>query len=278
VLKEVMAGTPGETPGDLDRVTKRGGRLRLRRRLTAAALAVACVAAVATPLVLLVGLRDVESRQVPLTGSTPPTVSPLPDVARVVCDANGTRVLTPRIRPQADGVHFGIDNRTGEHLGFIFRFGDRPGGGDNAAVGRSEISRSDLPPGAVLVTCFDHRGQTPVPKDPSAFARIDVIDEDGIWSSPELDCGDAGWVTGIGDYVAGVKGEAGDPVDLARDHFKGLRSTDVVSRAGYPEQPSAIVAVVRKGRTVATAEYDGDGTGGWVLSTVSRCQDSGLIG
>jgi hypothetical protein len=278
-LKEVMAATPGETPGDLDPVTKRGGRLRLRRRLTVGALTAACLAAVATPLVLLIGLRDTAVRHVPLAGSALPSASPLPDVARLVCDANGTHVLTPRIRPQLDGVHFGIDNRTGKHLGFIFRFGDRPGGGDNAVVGKSEITRSDVPPGAVMVTCFDYRGQTPVPKNPSEFVGIDVIDEDGIWTSQELDCGQAGRVvTGIRDYIANVKGETGDPVDLTRKHFKGLRSTDVVTRVGYPGQPSAVVAVVREGRTIATAEYDSDGTGGWLLSTVSRCQDSGLIG
>jgi hypothetical protein len=277
-LKEVMAGTPRQTPSDLDRVTKRGGRLRLRRRLTVGVVTAACLAAVATPLVLLVGLRDTGSQHVPLTGSTRPSVSLLPDVALVVCDAEGTHVLTPRIRPQLDGVHFGIDNRTGKHLGFIFRFGDRPGGGDNAVVGKSEITRSDVPPGAVMVTCFDHRGQTPVPKNPSEFVGVDVIDEEGIWTSQELDCGEAGGVTGIRDYVAGVKGETGDPVDLTRKHFKGLRSTDVVTRVGYPGQPSAVVAVVREGRTIATAEYDSDGTGGWLLSTVSRCQDSGLIG
>ena len=29
----------------------------------------------------------------------------LPDVARIVCTANGTRLLTPAVRPQPDGVH-----------------------------------------------------------------------------------------------------------------------------------------------------------------------------
>ncbi len=255
-----------------------GGSHRSRKTLVGAATAGVVGVAVLVPLALLTPMgRD---RHAGPVGSPPSSSgrSGLPDVARIVCDEGGTHVLTPRIRPQTDGVHFGIDNRTGRQLAFTFRFGEGGGGGDNAMVGKTEIIRAEVPPGRVLVICFDFRGQNPVPKDPSQFAALDVIDEDGIWVSPNPDCAGAGGVSGILDYVSGANGEIGDPIDLTREHFKGLRTTDVIKRAGYPEQESPIIAVIRDGKTIATAEYSAAANGGWLLSVVTRCQDSGLVG
>jgi hypothetical protein len=244
-----------------------------------AAAVVLVAGAVVVPLALLSRVGR-GAGATPAAAATAPSsaLDALPDVADVVCDGDGTHVLTPQIRPQPDGVHFRIDNRTGVHLGFEFRFGESGAGGDNAPVGTSEITRSDVPPGDVLVTCWDFRGQPALPKDPDEFVTLAVVDEDGIWTSPNLDCGDAGWVTGTGDYGEGAKGVVGDPVDLAKDHFQGLRATDLVRSVGYPQEEQPVVGVVRDGTTIATAEYLSDGEGGWLLSTVSRCQDSGLIG
>ena len=42
----------------------------------------------------------------PGAANTPPGASRAPpDVARIVCTAKGTRLLTPAVRPQPDGVH-----------------------------------------------------------------------------------------------------------------------------------------------------------------------------
>ena len=49
----------------------------------------------------------------PATGPTSPA-TPLPDVAVVACTANGTRLLTPAVRPQPDGIHVELRQQSGD--------------------------------------------------------------------------------------------------------------------------------------------------------------------
>jgi hypothetical protein len=106
--------------------------------------------------------------------------------------------------------------------------------------------------------------------------EVGAADPPSAWS---LDCGEGGGLASLTniDYVADAKGATGDPVDLARDHFEGLRETDEVRLVRWTEA-QATVAVIRQGAVIATAHYTNDGRGGWLLETVSRCEGSGLIG
>ncbi len=95
-----------------------------------------------------------------------------PDVARVVCDENGTTAATPQVRPQADGVHVLVANRLGEDASFSWE-----GGGRDAPPGATEIVM-DEPPGAALVGCrtIDQDGG-----DTTGFTTLHVVDPDGIY-------------------------------------------------------------------------------------------------
>ncbi|MGH2556623.1 MAG: hypothetical protein ACRDHO_13020 [Actinomycetota bacterium] len=248
-----------------------------RKAIAGAAVALVIVGAAVVPLGLLTRLGQ-DGR--PAADSGASVTGILPDVARVVCDDDGTHVLTSEVRPKRDGVHFQINNRTEERMSI--RTGHTGGGfGTGAEPGLSELKGPGpsggwpVPPGSVTVRCFrlleDHG-------DKSGQVPFEVIDEEGIYVPAELDCRGGDAVTGSGLIVEGARGETGDPVELTRAHFDGRQNGDVVERAGYPDQSGAVVRVARDGRTIATAEWIDDGHGGWLLSTSSRCQDSGLIG
>lgn len=193
----------------------------------------------------------------------------LPEVARLVCEEDGTRLLTERVRPLQDGDYFELDNRTGRDLGF-----DYPGGGENADAGNTELVLA-LPPGSANVRCAGEHLDPPYRSD---FVAVEVVDEEGLWVAPELDCERA--VTGTDGLAPGAEGEEGNPVDLARRHFADrLMEGDVVEAAGYPEAEERIVRVVRDGGTVATVTYvnsefaTGEPGGGWFVGETTTCEE-----
>jgi hypothetical protein len=191
-----------------------------------------------------------------------------PDIATIVCDESGTIVETPSTRPQADGLHVVIDNRTGVDPGFSVRY-ERGGLGDNAPPGTTEHVL-DVPPGTVQIGCYTG---THGSGEPDLHA-LEVVDLDGVYRSTELDCeSSSGLVT---DYVPGAEGEPGDPVDLARAALEGatggLGPDDVVERAGYPESAEPIVRLVRADRVMATVEFRPADAGGWLQDTLSMCE------
>jgi hypothetical protein len=203
------------------------------------------------------------------TGGTDAGDPAPPDVARVVCDADGTHVETPSVSPQLDGVHVLIDNRLGFDTGFATRFGNGAGAGENAPQGES-AHVLQAPPGTVEIGCYASEGALDQPE----LQPFDVVDPDGVYRSVELDC--ASVVSGTGDYAEGAQGLTGAPTDLARDRFDdayGLAAGDVVERAGYPQSGTPIVRLVRDGRTLATVSYLGAEDGGWLQETLSACDE-----
>jgi len=194
----------------------------------------------------------------------------VPMVARVVCAEGGTRVETPSVRAQSDGVHVVIDNQLGFDTGFSTRY-EIGAEGSNAPQGESEhVLRA--PPGALEIGCYT---------DPDAIESdlqtLSIVDPSGIYRSTKLDCDSI--VEGVGDSPEGATGERGDPVDLARTRFDqvtDLGDDDVVEIAGYPKDELRTVRLIRNGRVVATITYYEDGQGGWLEDTFSRCDE--LIG
>jgi hypothetical protein len=195
--------------------------------------------------------------------------APTPNVATIVCDETGTTVETPSVRPQLDGLHVVIDNRTEVDPGFSVAF-DHGGLGDNAPQGTSKHVL-DVPPGIVRIGCYTGaRGS-----GERDLQALEVVDADGVYRSTELTC-ESGSSTGVSDYVPGAKGETSDPVDLARATFEsaigGLEPDDVAERAGYPEWDEPIVRLVRAGEVVATIRYREADDGGWLQDTMSMCE------
>jgi hypothetical protein len=215
--------------------------------VTAAFLAAACAG------------RSPEGSLAPTTGQ-----SVLPDAVQVVCDSNGTSVLTPIVRPQRDGVHLEVQNTTGEDLSFVI--GDS--GGDNAPAGSSELIWP-LAPGAVKIGCVAQSA----PGDTRPDGEVTVQDPDGTWIDPGVGCGTV--TLGSMDYVDGATGEQGDPVQIARTRLRDrLHEGDVVQAAGYPAAPDRHVIVVRDGSTVADLTYRLDQAGtGWLEDSESTCPD-----
>jgi hypothetical protein len=207
----------------------------------------------------------------PGAGGVPPSAA-LPDVATVVCDSDGstitTTIGTPAVRPQTDGVHFEVDNRTGTDLGF--ELGGL--GGDNAPAGTSEIVWP-VPPGSASLRCSDPAQSS---GGQAGMATLEVRDTDGLWVGDRIDCGPSGIVAaGTIDYVPDAAGAVGNPVDLAkRELASKLLEGDQVVHGGYPVAAEGEVVVTRDGAVVASLTYVPDQAGtGWLLSERQTCQD-----
>jgi hypothetical protein len=186
----------------------------------------------------------------------------LPDVARIVCKANGPpAVETPAVRPQSDGVHLEVVNETGTDLALVL-----PTLGTNAPKGTS-TQIVDLGPGEFTIAC---RSADDLADEPAA-TPLEVVDEDGVWVSTTLECPQQ--FSQINDYMVGAKGETSDPVEAARKGLQGhaLEPDDVFEPAGYPDADVARVRVVRAGETVAVVDLIDDGSGKWLVSMVTGC-------
>jgi hypothetical protein len=297
-LQDSMRRTPAATDGDLAAVARRARSLRRRRVARGVATAGVLCAAVATPLVMLAPLGGGGSRPPAAVGTGPQSPSPSasPDtgvihVNRVVKGDGHLLYIEGAIayvRLVEDGGPAVVEKRLPSYVEDWS--GDlvvTPGHYELQSYVR--ICQANCGnPGPPADQCSAHlwvlAGDeieatiTYRPGKGCSTEYASVVSPAGLTPTPATpDCGDAGAVSGISDYGAGAKGLVGDPVDLARDHFQRLLDTDVVQLVSQGDE-QATVAVVRDGTTVATAVYDSDGQGGWLLSEVTRCQDSGLIG
>jgi hypothetical protein len=210
-------------------------------------------------------------------GGPSPSASDVPDVARVVCENKGTNLVTPTVRPQPDGVHISIEDRTGQDVTFVV--GDL--GGDNA----SGEQVWPIPPGTAQVGCW---GMEPEPD----LAEMEVVDPEGLYVSSELDCAEAVGGSGAagvssssgGSYGEPPEGDPRDPVVIAREFFEDafgpLGPEDRVEPAGYPKAEIRQVRLVRAARTVAVADYadasfaGGEEGSGWISEGYQACSDA----
>ena len=85
------------------------------------------------------------------------------------------------------------------------------------------------------MSCSPDDAPSEAPRWSATFA---IADRGGIYRPPDLECdGDGGSVGSI-DYVAGTRGEVGDPVEIARrEPF--VRPDDVVEGSGIRTPRSA---------------------------------------
>jgi len=200
----------------------------------------------------------------PLAPTGGPEAAALPDVARIVCEPDGTRVEPPSVKPQPDGIHIEIVNETGSERSFSLTSADGGGMGIGAPAGTS-TQVVDLGPGTLTVACTDPALEA------EAGEPLEVVDEDGIWVSTQLGCTEQ--FSQVADYVQGAKGETSDPLQAARKAVEGygLEPDDVFERAGYPDTDVVKVRLVRAGEQLAVVDLIDDGTGKWLVSTVTGC-------
>jgi hypothetical protein len=197
--------------------------------------------------------------------------STLADLARVSCDGETTRVLTPRVRPQRDGIHVRFENDAGHPLSYSIKAARGDGSGADVPLNGVDAVVA-LPPGELTIACFDPRS----PADPSdeEGARIEAVDAREIWTPTLLSSTCETAVSTIADYPVGAAGERGSTEEVARRFLEKqdvLEAGDVVEKAGYPEQEQQVVRLVRDGETLAVLDFLSDGDGGWLLSTTNAC-------
>ena len=205
-------------------------------------------------------------RFVPASATPSPEV--VPDVAQVSCDASATKLLTPVVAAQADGVHIKVENTFGLDLDLEFK----GLGGTGVSPGTSQVVWS-LRPGTVGLRCLR---PTVDPDTVGGYVPLRVEDPQHLWVSPDLECTGGSQVGSGAAFPPGATGEKGDPVDIARRTATGLLASDVVQYAGYPKATERHVRVVRDGATVAVFHFMPDGHGGWLEDSYEACGDAGL--
>lgn len=154
----------------------------------------------------------------------------IPSTARIVClrdeeddapssatkenearnDGTLTRVLTPRVEAQPDGVHYVIDNRMGVDSSYMVEFPSGGGLGDNLPKGESRHTEPFSPGVLINISCDPpgYEGEKDL-----EYASFEVLKGDSGYKSRSLQCSGGGQVYGIPASGGNLKG---DPVEFAR--------------------------------------------------------------
>ena len=198
-------------------------------------------------------------------GPAPPTRHPATraaGVARIVCTAKGTRLLTPAVRPQPDGVHVMLSQAGGAPA----TLETDQGGGDKPGPKPLVLT---LPPGRASLGCMTMADWNVDPPRHRGWVTLRVVDQDDRWVDDHPVGG--GCSQSSVDYAPTA---AGDPESqLGRDARGALEASpgDVVERAGYPRQEPIEYRLVRDGTVVALATYASAGQGRWLRDGVQKC-------
>jgi hypothetical protein len=188
--------------------------------------------------------------------------SNLPDVARIVCTAAGTRLLTPAVRPQSDGVHVMLSQTSGPPatLDTDQGGGDKPGPRPLVLI---------LPPGRAHLGCMTMADWNVNPPRHRGWVTLRVLDQDERW----VDDRPAGATCSQSsiDYAPTAAGLRLS--QLGSDARRALEASpaDAVERAGYRRQEPIEYRLVRDGKAVALATYASTGHGRWLLEGVQKC-------
>lgn len=195
--------------------------------------------------------------------------------ARVICHESMTEVVTHSVRPQGDGVHFVVENRTRLEVSLAGAPGWAVGipppmwsytTGNKVSPGFTKELVWAKAAGPIKITCRAGHGSL---DDGSRLAYLRIVDPEGIYVPASLDCeGDN--VRLLGGYR--LLGPEDDPLRVAKQNLAGLRTHDSFEVAEYPEQQfPVVVRVVRRGRSIALVKlYVGHAT------DVYPCPDSGI--
>jgi hypothetical protein len=188
--------------------------------------------------------------------------SKLPTAARIVCTAAGTRLLTPAVRPQSDGVHVMLSQTDGPPATLDT---DQGGGGKPGPKPLVLI----LPPGRANLGCMTMADWNVDPPRHRGWVSLRVVDQDKQW----VDDRPAGATCSQSfiDYAPTAAGFRES--QLGRDARRALEASaaDVVERAGYRRQEPIEYRLVRDGKAVALATYASTGHGRWLLEGVQKC-------
>lgn len=200
--------------------------------------------------------------------STPPasvpSPEPLPDVAVVACTAEGTRLLTSDVRPQSDGIHVELRQRSGAPATLSTDDGGGLKPGDQIIL--------TTPPGAMRMGCMTDADWNADPPAHRGWVTLHVHDPDGSWVDDRP--APTRCTSAIYDFDMNARGapETRLPEFVARRFHLGPGET--VERAGYPAQRPIEYRVVDDGRIVGVAQFIPSNTSGWLMESYTDCRDA----
>jgi hypothetical protein len=221
----------------------------MKDRIDAILIAAGLCAAIVGGLVL-------EANTSPLPAPAAPPVS---DVVRLTClGHDDERLDGSTVDVQSDGVHVEI---TQAHPGqpsdvrlATWQGATRALGNGRPGIERLTLSDPYVTPGNWLIGCFDprwHRGDAR-----RSFLRISLVDPTDAWLSTRLSCETTPRLSPSGDAVDlhGVPPRRLQHALLART--PGLKPTDAIEPAGYPDDELRQFRAVRDGKVVVRFEID----------------------
>ena len=219
----------------------------------------------AVTLLMLAGCAEDTPRSQTREGQ--PVAAPFVEI--VCTEDGGTRLWTPVVEVQADGVHVDVDNRAGEPTSF-FGLGNL-----DVGKGRTKVVITE-PPGRSRVACHPH-SQHESDAKPVKYG-LELADPESHWISTELECEPDSMRQSVqSDYFQPLgDGLSKDPVQLVHDGVKGLETDDEVEVAGYPEAEIPTARVVRDERVIATFGFIQADDGGLAIETSYLCASEGL--
>ena len=195
--------------------------------------------------------------------SAPRSDQPAPTVARVQCGEDGsTKIFTPTVQAQPDGVHIDVAVPVGSNIGFIVH---------GCCGFNAEDANFIVPiaPGPMPVGCLIGDQDA---GDDSLYQDIHVVDQLGAYVRGDLECAGA---TGVGSGDVGPSAGS-DPISSAQALLTGLRPSDELVEVGYVERRSeAVVAVRRDDEYIAGLELE-PSDGGWGWIGFESCPGSGI--
>jgi hypothetical protein len=193
------------------------------------------------------------------------TASP---VVRVTCAEAGTRVATPVVEAQRDGVHLELRNETDGEAHVTIERGSSGGSGAGGPPGVSSHVLT-IGPGIWTATCYES-------VDTVRGATFEVADT-GLWVSTDVDDCESPSST-HGDPPARVADDESELPEQARSMLEasvGFEPGYEIEPAGYPDERGRIFRARVDGKTVATASFYPDDSGGWVTGSVTYCEELG---
>ncbi len=251
---------------DFEGVLARGKRLKARR-MTVGVLATVLLTAGSAAAYVEVRELGRETHLALREGNGRAQPDPGVSTGRVVCDWDGTRVLTPRVRARRDGVHLIFINRSGADE-FFMRGVDDP---DNNHGGKLRSARqkdvSSHGPGRMWVACFEKEDPPGYYGRDPRYVEFEIVDPHALWVPWELECSDA---TTIENERVPSATTQEDVFDWFRKRFE-LPPGDF-QRPGYPktEWKGNPWVLVRDGRTIANMQaFKEDGV--WTIPFGGAC-------
>src|SRR5918999_1172549 len=88
--------------------------------------------------------------------------SEVPTVAEIRCEEGAAKALSHRVQPQRDGVHVHIENESGARQYYIrSALDEAQNHGGRLRKDESIDIRTTMPPGDILIGCFDNSRDIP---------------------------------------------------------------------------------------------------------------------